>query len=69
MMKAIFSGVRRELIDALVKLLEGKASDDDVKEPAVAAIAYHADPRADKVLAESVFPDSAAAKPMQGLVG
>ena len=40
---------------ALSGLLESSAGDDDVEEPAVAAIAYHADPRADALIESRVF--------------
>ena len=37
-------------VDALSGLLDRKRNDDDVEEPALAAIAYHADARADAVI-------------------
>jgi hypothetical protein len=40
---------------ALSRLLEAGAGDDDVEETALAAIAYHADPRADALLEKRVF--------------
>jgi len=40
---------------ALSRLLEASAKDDDVTEPALAAIAYHADARADAVIERRAF--------------
>ena len=40
---------------ALSRLLEAHATDDDVEEPALAAIAYHADARADALIEKRAF--------------
>jgi hypothetical protein len=46
---------------ALGRLLEGDTSEDDVEEPALAAIAYHADARADALIEKRALDRSLAA--------